>query len=313
MKKYIFVILLLFVTPIAFSQTIQSIVKKKNCSFAVILRNNEGTYISTILYSPDTQKPQIGFEGGGIWTVANQYEENEKYLFIKIINRWIGLEEDNENEKRKIFIYNCILNKEDLINVLSKEKSKKSNFISHEYHLDKESMYISFVAEDVDGSIFKKQIYTKLDSKLKKEPDNKSQIIKTFSSGVPEIGIKDIVLSKDEQVYLFVEIDGINGYLSFAEIQNKWTIKTNKLQFSFNNQLNVIENLKLRENENLSSNVLVVMAENTKVKIIGIGNEDKIDGIKSNWVKVEVIEGKDNNGKDISPFTTGWCYGGYLK
>lgn len=38
-----------------------------------------------------------------------------------------------------------------------------------------------------------------------------------------------------------------------------------------------------------------------------------IDGINSNWVKVEVIFGRDRDCKDIKKKMTGWCYGGYLE
>jgi len=310
MKKNIFILIIFFVTQIAFSQTIQSIINKKNCSFAIILRDTDKAYISTVLYSPNTLKPQIGYEGGGIWTIANQYEEDEKYLFIKIINRWIGNEELDETDKRKIFIYNCILEKDILINELSKAQS---DFISYKYFLKKESLYISFFAEDINGTIAKKPIYTKLNAQLRKEPHNNSQILQNFSSGVPEIELQDIVLSRNEQIYLLVGIDELQGYLSFDEIQDNWTIKLNRLKFSFNNQLTVKENLKLREEENLKSKVLEVLSNDTVVRIIGIGKEEKIDNIESNWVKVEILQGKNKEGKDISPGIIGWCYGGYLK
>lgn len=310
MKKSIFFLILFFVTKIAFSQTIQTIINEKNCSFAVILQDKDNSYISTVLYSPNNQKPQIGFEGGGIWTVSNQYEEDDKYIFIKIINRWIGNEELEENDKRNIFIYNCILEKEKLINELSKGKS---GFRPYEYHLKKESMYLSFLAEDNNGTIAKKPIYTKLNAKLRKEPSNNSQILQTFSLGVPEVELQDIVLSKNEQTYLLVEIDKLKGYLSFDEIQDNWSIKINRLKFSFNNKLTVKENLKLREEENQKSKVLEVLSNDTVVRIIGIGKEEKIDNIDSNWVKVEILQGKNKEGKDISPGIIGWCYGGYLK
>ena len=55
------------------------------------------------------------------------------------------------------------------------------------------------------------------------------------------------------------------------------------------------------------------MSAGTKVKILELGKEETIDGINSNWVKVEVISGRDRDGKDIKKKTTGWCYGGYLE
>ena len=73
-------------------------------------------------------------------------------------------------------------------------------------------------------------------------------------------------------------------------------------------------NLKLRAAEATSSNVLTVMAQGTKVKILELGKAETIDGISSNWVKVEVQKGaKDKNGNAIKAGTAGWCYGGYLE
>ena len=76
----------------------------------------------------------------------------------------------------------------------------------------------------------------------------------------------------------------------------------------------VTENLKLRTGEATSTEVFAVMSAGTKVKILELGKEETIDGISSNWVKVEVQTGaKDRDGKPIKAGSVGWCYGGYLK
>lgn len=73
-------------------------------------------------------------------------------------------------------------------------------------------------------------------------------------------------------------------------------------------------NLKLRSGEATSTQVLTVMSAGTKVKILELGKAETIDGINSNWVKVEVQKGaKDRDGKEIKAGTVGWCYGGFLK
>lgn len=82
---------------------------------------------------------------------------------------------------------------------------------------------------------------------------------------------------------------------------------------SINKTMSVKENLKLRSAEATSSNVLIVMSAGTKVKIIELGKEETIDGINSNWVKVEVISGKDRDGNKLKVGLSGWCYGGYLE
>ena len=81
-----------------------------------------------------------------------------------------------------------------------------------------------------------------------------------------------------------------------------------------NKTMLVSENLKLRSGEATSTQVLTVMQAGTKVKILELGKSETIDGINSNWVKVEVLSGaKDRDGKLIKTGTIGWCYGGYLK
>ena len=76
----------------------------------------------------------------------------------------------------------------------------------------------------------------------------------------------------------------------------------------------VNENLKLRSGEATSIQVLAVMQAGTNVKILELGKVETIDGINSNWVKVEVQAGaKDRDGRAIRAGTIGWCYGGYLK
>ena len=81
-----------------------------------------------------------------------------------------------------------------------------------------------------------------------------------------------------------------------------------------NKTMTVNENLKLRSGEATSTQVLTVMSAGTKVKILELGKPETIDGISSNWVKVEVqANAKDRDGKPIKAGTVGWCYGGYLK
>ena len=81
-----------------------------------------------------------------------------------------------------------------------------------------------------------------------------------------------------------------------------------------NKTMTVRENLKLRSGEATSTQVLAVMQARTKVKILELGKAETIDGISSNWVKVEVQKGaKDRDGKPIKGGTVGWCYGGYLE
>ncbi len=82
---------------------------------------------------------------------------------------------------------------------------------------------------------------------------------------------------------------------------------------SLNKTMLVNENLKLRSGEATSSQVLAVMQAGTKVKILELGKAETIDGINSNWVKVEIISGSNKDGNKLKSGMTGWCYGGYLE
>ncbi len=81
---------------------------------------------------------------------------------------------------------------------------------------------------------------------------------------------------------------------------------------SLNKEMYVKENLRLRSKESTSSSIVAVMRTGSKVKIVKLGKEETIDSIKSNWVKIEVLDGKTNKGETIAKGTTGWCFGGYL-
>ena len=73
------------------------------------------------------------------------------------------------------------------------------------------------------------------------------------------------------------------------------------------------ENLRLRSSGSTAGKPVVTIGKGTQVKVLGIGAEQTIDGITSNWVQVEVQAGaKDRDGKAIAAGTRGWCFGGYL-
>jgi len=103
-------------------------------------------------------------------------------------------------------------------------------------------------------------------------------------------------------------------FLYFDEIIKVSTDDSFYTNVSKNKTMLVNENLKLRSGEASSTQVLVVMQAGTKVKILELGKAETIDGISSNWVKIEVQAGaKDRDGKPIKAGTVGWCYGGYLE
>ena len=67
------------------------------------------------------------------------------------------------------------------------------------------------------------------------------------------------------------------------------------------------DNLRLRSSGSKAGKPVVTIGKGTQVKVLGIGAEQTIDGITSNWVQVEVQTGaKDRDGKPIAAGTTGW-------
>ena len=77
-------------------------------------------------------------------------------------------------------------------------------------------------------------------------------------------------------------------------------------------EMYVKENLRLRSGESTASSLVAVMRVGSKVKILELGKEEIIDSIRSNWVKIEVLNGKTKSGDIIENGTRGWCFGGYL-
>ena len=75
------------------------------------------------------------------------------------------------------------------------------------------------------------------------------------------------------------------------------------------------ENLRLRTPEYAGNKFLTVLNKGTRVKILEIEEkQEKIDGITSNWVMVEVQHGaKDKDGNPIKYAVVGRCFAGYLR
>ena len=92
------------------------------------------------------------------------------------------------------------------------------------------------------------------------------------------------------------------------------TVKTQKIPVEAGGIYRVSENLKLRENGDMNGSFITTMHAGTLVKVISLGQKETIDGIKSNWVEIEVqLGGRDKDGKPIKAGKRGWCFGGYLE
>jgi len=128
---------------------------------------------------------------------------------------------------------------------------------------------------------------------------------------------KILMLDKKYNVVLElipVNNEWINTFTEFLQEWDEQKVFYSTFSIKKGDVLTVNENLKLRSGEATSTQVLSVMSAGTKVKILELGKDETIDGINSNWVKVEVqSDAKDRDGKPIKAGTIGWCYGGYLK
>ena len=92
------------------------------------------------------------------------------------------------------------------------------------------------------------------------------------------------------------------------------TVKTQKIPVEAGGIYRVSENLKLRENGDINGSFITTMHAGTLVKVLSLGKKETIDGIKSNWVEIEVqTGGRDKDGKPIKAGKRGWCFGGYLE
>ncbi|MBE6352143.1 MAG: hypothetical protein E7060_04255 [Treponema bryantii] len=75
----------------------------------------------------------------------------------------------------------------------------------------------------------------------------------------------------------------------------------------------VTTNLRIREVAKSGKSILTIQ-EGTNVRVLSMGAEDVIDGIKGNWVNVVIPQGsKDKDGNEIKKSFYGWCFDGYLK
>lgn len=109
-------------------------------------------------------------------------------------------------------------------------------------------------------------------------------------------------------------LTGNEGWILSKYIDYKSNEKKNNASLNLIGSTKTVkENLRLRDDVKANSKVIVTMKAGTKVKVVDVGREEVIDGIKSNWVKVELTEDSfDKDGNKIIKGTTGWCYGGYL-
>ena len=72
--------------------------------------------------------------------------------------------------------------------------------------------------------------------------------------------------------------------------------------------VNATEGLRVRDSASLYSKKIGTLFDRMVVKVVSIGNEAEIDGIKSNWVQILLPIETINTGSNVY----GWVFGGYL-
>ena len=72
--------------------------------------------------------------------------------------------------------------------------------------------------------------------------------------------------------------------------------------------VNSPEGLRVRDNASLNSKKIETLYDRMVVKVVSIGSEAVIDGIKSNWVQILLPVETINKGRNVY----GWVFGGYL-
>jgi hypothetical protein len=182
--------------------------------------------------------------------------------------------------------------------------SKQNHYIILEYDGDYVDIYLDSDTNKIGTYVISSDV---IERKLKELAENQKTTINDIVWPHHADGT-----SEYEKIIREPKIILSDGSTSDIQINQSKTMPSTNV--TLNKTMLVNENLKLRSGEATSTQVLTVMQAGTKVKILELGKPETIDGINSNWVKVEVQTGaKDRDGKPIKSGTIGWCYGGYLK
>jgi len=108
---------------------------------------------------------------------------------------------------------------------------------------------------------------------------------------------------KMKKIILVVMLGLITGSL-FGE-SNDYFNKNKNIDILY---VNATEGLRVRDSASLYSKKIGTLFDRMVVKVVSIGNEAEIDGIKSNWVQILLPIETINTGSNVY----GWVFGGYL-
>ena len=102
-------------------------------------------------------------------------------------------------------------------------------------------------------------------------------------------------------------------YYDYSVVFDDVKLFDNRSEIKASKTKKIKENLRLRKNDNLGSEVITTIKEGSQVKILETGEPEVIEDIYSFWVKVQIVNGTDRDGNSLKAGTCGWCFGGYLE
>lgn len=102
-------------------------------------------------------------------------------------------------------------------------------------------------------------------------------------------------------------------YYDYSVVFDDVKLFDNRSEIKAGKTKKIKENLRLRKNDNLGSEVITTIKEGSQVKILETGEPEVIEDIYSFWVKVQIVNGTDRDGNSLKAGTCGWCFGGYLE
>lgn len=124
--------------------------------------------------------------------------------------------------------------------------------------------------------------------------------VKRIIDGLPAASGTGVKMKK---IILAVMLGLITGSL-FGE-SNDYFNKNKNIDILY---VNATEGLRVRDSASLYSKKIGTLFDRMVVKVVSIGNEAEIDGIKSNWVQILLPIETINTGSNVY----GWVFGGYL-
>jgi hypothetical protein len=186
------------------------------------------------------------------------------------------------------------------------------NFTVGKYNADENYFEIKFsyyVRTDIGADQKKKYIWDNVDLRWEIEREKakelnplKANLIMNVKASIFKL---DNIYMLDKYEISIVDPRQNNNLYNYTVFKDK-RIKAMfvpKLDSANNTKIFIpsIPNLRLRDAEK-TGNVIRLLKDKEKFKLVEMGQEDEINGIKGSWVKVKSLDNNDE----------GWCFNGYL-